>query len=148
MDVVATSKGFYGNQLRERGDLFTLKNGKTDFSEKWMAKAATAEAKQLLRENASDGKGLSAAQIAMEEAEATGRAGAHKAEMAEMRDQIAQLTAMLGETAKTAPAAVEKAAAKVEAEAEEVKETDVEETEVEKTDDAAPTERKTRRARR
>ena len=141
MDVVATAKGFYGSQLRERGELFTLKNGKTDFSGRWMVKAGTADAKQLLRESAADGKALSAAQIAMEEAEATGRAGAHKAEMAAMQAQIAKLTAALTGGADAEPE-------QGEPEQDEPEQGEPEQGEPEQDEETAPTARKTRRTRR
>jgi len=87
MDVVARAKGKYG-VIRERGDPFTLADGKNDFSTRWMVKAGSEEAKLILRERGTVAT-LSDLQIAMEEAQATGKSA--KATIAAKDAKIAEL---------------------------------------------------------
>ena len=86
MDVVAKHKGKYG-RMRVRGDEFTLTD-KKHFSERWMVKAGSKDAKAILAETRADG--MTAAQIAAEEAAATGRTS-NKAELAAKDERIAEL---------------------------------------------------------
>lgn len=95
MDVVATQKGKFG-RMRERGDEFSIES-KEQFSEVWMVKAGTPEAKAILAET--KGSGVTAAQIAAEEAAATGKAN-DKAEIKALRARVAALEEELAE-AKT-----------------------------------------------
>ena len=102
MDVVAERKGKYGGRIRERGDKFTLNKG--DKPGSWMVKANSAEAKAILSETGKGG-GLTAAQIAQEQALATGRADA-SAELAAKDERIVELEKEL-ETAKARIAELE-----------------------------------------
>lgn len=86
MDVVATQKGKFG-RMRERGDEFSIES-KEQFSKVWMVKADTPEAKAILAET--KGSGITSAQIAAEEAAATGKAN-DKAEIKALRARVAAL---------------------------------------------------------
>lgn len=69
MDVVAKLKGFYGNQMREPGDRFTL-TAEEHFSARWMAEAGNEdEAPKRKKREA----GPTPEQIAAEEAAAMER---------------------------------------------------------------------------
>lgn len=93
MDVVALSKGKY-RVMRVRGDAFELKD-KADFSKRWMAKAGTPEAKEALRDAATDRVVMAQDMIDAEEASATGRAD--KAEIKRLRARVAELEKQLDE---------------------------------------------------
>lgn len=135
MEVVATSKGKYG-AMRERGDAFTL-DAKRHFSERWMVKANSKEAKAILAETRAEG--VTEGQIAAEVAAATGKADAA---IAEKDARIAELEAALA--AQTGPGSTTSEADGENAPADEEHVTP---DEPGANEEAAPASRKTRRRR-
>ena len=91
MDVIATQKGLY-DRVRERGDLFTIRDAKADFSEVWMAKPGTDEAKAAIADKRRD-QTVTPEQVAAEVAAATGRSSADKARIAELESRLAAMEA-------------------------------------------------------
>lgn len=87
MKVVATHKGFYGGQVRDVGEEFTIA-GRADFSERWMMKAGDPEAKKLAAQTGPSRED----QIAQEIAQSEGISGYLREEIRQLKKRNRELT--------------------------------------------------------